>query len=159
MPTHPYQQRILTILAILGPQESTINSVYGFLADCATMYDKQIYDMFDEVCGFAVPSSLLDDTSPGVSAREQRAQQDTRALHAWRGVARCGDMWRRVATRGAAWRYVAACGDAWRRGEVGAALGSRATGGAAGRCPYSELCEAMRRLRSCRPCDCYVIAM
>ena len=41
-------------------EESTVNAVYGFLADCAAMYDKQIYDMFDEAFRWLPLASLID---------------------------------------------------------------------------------------------------
>ena len=40
-----------------------VNAVYGFLADCAAMYDKRIYDMFDEAFRWLPLATLVDDVT------------------------------------------------------------------------------------------------
>ena len=42
---------------------SAVNAVYGFLADCAAMYDKRIYDMFDEAFRWLPLATLVDDVT------------------------------------------------------------------------------------------------
>mmetsp|Transcript_15906 Transcript_15906/g.39866 ORF Transcript_15906/g.39866 Transcript_15906/m.39866 type:complete len:753 (-) Transcript_15906:377-2635(-) len=44
-------------------EESAVNAMYGFLADCAIKYDRDIYNMFDETFRWLPLASIIDNVA------------------------------------------------------------------------------------------------